>query len=295
MPDASQGRSVPSDDPSGRRRGRLPGAHPDLPNALIYAFWGLQIAAVMSVILGIIQRTQTDWLRESARKRVEDDPSLKLPTDGDISSFVTSQLVGLVLLGAILGLVALQVLRGRVRARWYVAGIFLLATVGFAIVLPFAYLGIPTALTFLTSDDAPVVMAIPICIAAAATTVAFAMTVTRPARVFFAARKAEDLALVEASGGPARRPGLFGGLRPPMAPETREALEKAGISTGSKRARARTAAASPSGDPKPSLVKGSSRPAAGSKPSLSKSRAPAEAKPDATAAGARKKGTPRSR
>lgn len=282
MPDASQRRRVPSDG----ARGRLPGAHPDLPNVLVYAFWALQIAAVTTLALGIIQRSQTDWLRESARKRVEDDPSLKMPTNADISSFVTSQLVGLVLLAAILGLVALQVLRGRVKARWYVAGIVLFATVGFALILPFAYLGIPTALTFITSDDAPIVMTIPICIAAVATTVAFACTVTRPARIFFTARKAEDLALAEADGK-TQRQGMFATVfRPQIRPETQAALDKAGISTGSKRSKARAAAAS--------AGSAASDAAAPAKPSLSKSRAPAEA-PDAATSTARKKGNPRSR
>lgn len=287
MPDASQGPAVPGSDAAGAARGRLPGAHPHLPNALVWAFWALQIAAVTSVALGLIQRTQTGWLRDSAAQRVADDPSLKMPTEGDINSFVTSQLVGLVLLGAILGLVALQVLRGRVRARWYVFGIFLLATVGFAIILPFAYLGLPTALTFVMSDDAPLVMTIPVCIASIATTAAFAFTVLRPSRFFYADRKIEDLAYAEAAGQ-TQRQGLFASvLRPQVRPETQVALEKAGIPTGSKRAKAKSSAPAGAGD-----AVAPSEPAA--KPSLSKSRAPAEA-PEAAASTARKKGTPRSR
>lgn len=277
MPDASQRRSVPADG----ARGRLPGAHPDLPKILVYTFWALQIAAVTSLALGFIQRTQTGWLAESARKRVQDDPSLKMPTDAQISSFVTSQLVGLLLLAVVLELVALQVLRGRVKARWYVAGIALFATVGLAIIMPFAYLGIPTALSFITSDNAPIVMTIPICIAAIATTAAFAFTVTRPARIFFNARKAEDLALAEAAGK-TKRQGMFATVfRPQIRPETQAALDRAGIKTGSKRSRAKAAAAAETPIPT-------------TKPSLSKSRAPAEA-PDATTSTARKKGTTRSR
>lgn len=280
MPDASQRRSVPPDD-AGKR---LPGEHPDLPKVLLYAFWALVIAAVTSVALGFIQRTQTGWLRESARDRVQNDPTLKMPTDAQISSFVTSQLVGLILLAVVLALVALQVLRGRVKARWYVAGIALLATVGLAIIMPFAYLGLPTALTFITSDDAPVVMTIPICIAAIATAAAFALTVTRPARIFFNARKAEDLAIAEAAGK-TQRQGMFATVfRPQIRPETQAALDRAGIATGSKRSRAKRAAAAAAAE----------SPTVPGKLSLSKSRAPAEA-PDPKASTARKKGSTRSR
>jgi hypothetical protein len=289
MPDASQRRSVP---PDGARK-RLPSAHPDLPNVLVYAFWALLIAAVSSVLLGFIQRTQTDWLRESARKRVEADPSLKMPTESAISSFVTSQLVGLILLAVVLVLVALQIRRGRVKARWYVAGIALLATLGVAIILPFAYLGIPTALTFITSHDAPIVMTVPICIAALAMTLAFAGTVTRPARIFFTARKAEDLALAEAAGK-TQRQGMFATvLRPRIHPETQATLDRAGISTGRKRSKAKAAGGA---DPAaagtdPAASDAADAPA---KPSLSKSRAPAEVPKPATST-ARRKGATRSR
>lgn len=275
MPDGSERPGVP-------RTGRLPGAHERLPGVLAGAFWALIVAAVASIIVGLVQRGQVDWLRESAQQRVEDDPSLKMPTDDEIHSYVNAQMIGLVLIAMILALIGLQILRGRTRARWYVFGIFVLATIGVLPILPFVYLGVPTALTFITSDDAPLAMTIPVCIAAAATFAAFVLTMLPPARAFFAERKAEDDAAREAAGK-TRRPSLFASvLRPPMRPETQAALDKAGIATRGKRSKAPADAAPPEAARPP-------------KTSLSKSRAAADPSGETPASTARRKGRQSSR
>ena len=303
MPDAPQGRSVPAPGPGDepwpepqRRRG----AHPDLPPVLVYAVWALQISALAAVVTGIVQRTQKDWLRASAARRVQEDPSLAMPTEADIDSFVTSQLVGLVLVAAILALIGVSLLRGRTRVRWYIFGIFLFATVGFAILLPFAYLGLPTALSFILSDEAPLAMTIPVCIASVAFTAAFACTVTKPARRFFNARKQEEVAAATAAGR-TQRPGLFSMLvKPPIRPETQEIIEKAGHTVdGRKPKRSKLAAAAAQAEAEAQAAAGEAaadEAAAPAKPSPAKSRAATEPARDAgTGSGARRKGTPRSR
>jgi hypothetical protein len=198
------------------------GQHDDLPPTLRLAGRAIGITAVAAILLGIAQKPQFDWAREGTRKAVARNHKLTMPSDNQIRTGLTYQLIALILVGVLIGLLARQVLRGKSSARGWIFATWALATIGLTTVPGLPYLGLPTAIAFIFSG-APVAVSALSLVAALGLFGGFVLVMLPDSRRFYAANKIAAREAAEAltesgAGVPYSRPSLLSTLFRPTLP-----------------------------------------------------------------------------
>jgi hypothetical protein len=228
MPDAadptpaSPGTPAPAPAVPGGGLAGFIGQHEDLPPTLRLAGRAVGASAIAAILLGFAQKPQFDWAREGTRKAVARNHKLKMPSDGQIRTGLTYQLIALILVGVLLGLLARQVLRGKPSARGWIFATWALATIGLTTIPGLPYLGLPTAIAFIFSG-APVAVTALSSVAALSLFAGFVLVLLPESRRFYAANKiaAREAAEALAESGesvPLARPSLLATLFRPTLP-----------------------------------------------------------------------------